>query len=357
MNDTDKNIAYDVEKDLIGIPWCDIKLSKSNNMIENFMLILSKEDTTAPYVTEIKALNKNCVSINFSEPIKIKNFPKFLSPPIDAKDKDVTIKKYNLDLTEKNKLYLFTSNQAEGKDYYIDLFGIEDLFDNKITDKSDPVSFVGSSLNDTTAPNIIYSVPEDSSRNLSPDSRIEIQFSEPIDTILALKGISLTDIDGNPIPGKIVWKAPTIFVFFLFRSFEGSMKCVLKREYISDLYGNRLNQDFNLNLEIGSSFGLISGKVIAGEDENIILVLYDSETLKEVLREEITDRDSYNFNYVKPGKYVLFAFSDRDGDGKFYYGTSFPFKPSEKFTFYPELVIVRSGWDNEDIDLIFYNYN
>ncbi|NVM00937.1 MAG: Ig-like domain-containing protein [Candidatus Helarchaeota archaeon] len=366
LKDIDNNYKYNIEKDYIGIPCCDLKLSEKKEKIENFFLFLSKEDTTAPYVVDIKAPDKNNIVIRFSEQIKresIKNLSDFIIFTPDKTSSQVRIKGYNMDSREKSVMNIFTSDQIEGIKYSLDLSGIEDLFGNRISKRKGLISFIGSGHSDTTAPEILYSSPKDSLNNLPPNTIIEIQFSEPIDTSSVEKGFSLKDTDENLVSGKIIWKDLSYFVFFPLNPFEEEKGYNLSfdSKIISDLNGNKITEDFNLYFEIGESlsFGSISGEIRnknINKNEKIIAILYDSQSMNEILRKEISGTGKYFINHVKPGKYTIFAFVDSDRNGVFTSGRSFPFKPSERFTFVSEPVIIRPGWDNENIDIIFYDY-
>ena len=366
LKDIDNNYKYDIEKENIGIPCCDLKLSEKKDKIENFFLFLSKEDTTAPHMIDIKALDKNNIVIRFSEKIKkesIKNLSDFIISDPDTNSSQVLINGYNLDFREKSILHIFTSDQTEGIKYSLDLSGIEDLTGNRISKRMGSISFIGISHSDTTVPEIVYFSPNDSSKNLPPNTVIEIQFSEPVDTSSVEKGFSLKDTDENLVSGKIIWKDLSYFVFSPLNTFEEQKgyNLTLESKIISDLNGNKITEDFNLYFEIGESlsFGSVSGEIrIKNITKNgkIIAVLYDSQTMNEILRKEIQKTDKYTINYVRPGKYTIFAFVDSDQNGIFSFGRPFPFEPSERFTFVSQPVVVRPGWDNEDIDIIFYEY-
>ena len=54
---------------------------------------------------------------------------------------------------------------------------------------------------------------------------------------------------------------------------------------------------------------------------------------------------------VPAGRYRVFAFWDRDGDGRWNPGRSRPFLPAERFGVYPDTVGVRARWRTEGIDI------
>ena len=364
LKDINNNLKYDIESDYIGVPFYDIKISEERNKFENFSLLLSKEDTTAPSIIDIKSINKNNILIKFSEKIKKESIKNLSDLTIYSSDKNIgQIRTEGLNLYEETNLQIITSNQKEGTNYYLNLSEIEDLSGNKFPKKMEVVSFIGSGSSDTTAPKIVSVSPEDSSKNLPPNTLIKVQFSEPIDTSSILEGFSLKDDVNMDVSGKITLEEPSYFTFSPSNPLieKKSYNLTLKNDYIKDRYGNKMLKDFSLYFEIGVrlSFGSISGQIEinhVNKFEKVIVVMVDSKSMKEITKEKISNNNKYKIDFIKPGEYIIFAFVDSDGNGLFTPGKSFPFRPSERFTFIPELTVVRPGWDNEDVIIRFYDY-
>ena len=223
------------------------------------------------------------------------------------------------------------------------------------------ISFTGKGHPDTAASDISYLFPGDSLAKIPPDTKIKILFNQPVDTSSFLNAFSLIDSDKNEISGNINCKELINFVFsplITFRENAG-YTILIDSTIISGIAGNKMTDGFNLYFETSEplSFGSISGEIknIPG-NESIIIELINPNNKNEVIRREISNTGRYVINYVRPGEYIISAFVDANKDKTYNYGKSFPFQPSEKFTFISESITVRSGWDNENIDLIFYDY-
>ena len=52
-----------------------------------------------------------------------------------------------------------------------------------------------------------------------------------------------------------------------------------------------------------------------------------------------------------PGQYILHAYRDANGNGKFDYGNALPFVPAERSMVHPDTLEVRLEWETEDITL------
>jgi len=62
---------------------------------------------------------------------------------------------------------------------------------------------------------------------------------------------------------------------------------------------------------------------------------------------------SYIIDALRAGKYVVWAFIDRDNNNLYGYGSLLPFSFAERFTFSPDTVEVRARWETGAIDFEF----
>jgi len=78
------------------------------------------------------------------------------------------------------------------------------------------------------------------------------------------------------------------------------------------------------------------------------LILKDSNGKNILDRIKVGDRFKFS---VKPGKYVMSGYLDRDGNGKYDFGTLKPFKYSENYFNYPDTIRVRARFESAGIEL------
>ena len=360
VKDINKNLLYDVEQDYIGIPCCDVTIAKEKNTIDNFFLKLIREDTTAPYLLTTEAVNKNVIEIKVSENINSASL-KYLPDYIYALNKEEKIQIHGAAACadERSKIMVYTSGQKSGVKYMLDISGLEDDAGNRMQQKLAP--FTGSSGADTTLPYIVSITPEDSSDNVSLRTEIEIQFSEPVDSALVNRNVFLKDMDNRHIPGIFVWENEIKCIYSPNSPLTGDSEYILSidKEAVKDLRGNSMDGTYNYYFKTGEpfSFGSLSGKI---ETDNhiqgglIVINLYEKQTKKET--QQLITGNSYKIEPLQAGTYMLSAYIDTNGDGVFYGGRSFPYKPSYRFTVFDEPVVIRAGWDNENVNLTFYGY-
>ncbi|MCK4967231.1 Ig-like domain-containing protein [bacterium] len=360
VKDINKNLLYDVERDYIGIPCCDVTIAKEKNAIDNFFLKLTREDTTAPYLLTMEAVNKNVIEIRTSENItgtSLKHLPDYIYTV--SKEEKIQIHGAAAGADERSKIMVYTSAQKPGTNYVLDISGLEDNAGNRIRQKLAP--FTGSSGADTTLPYIVSITPEDSSDNVPLQTEIEIQFSEPVDSALVNRNVILKDKDNHHIPGIFVWESDIKCIYFpnspLTEDTEYTLS--IKKEAVEDFRGNSMDGTYNYYFKTGESFsfGSLSGKIKTDNHIQgglIVINLFEKQTKKET-RQLITG-NTYKIESLQPGTYILSAYIDTNGDGVFYNGKSFPYKPSYRFTVFDEPVVIRHGWDNENVNLTFYGY-
>jgi hypothetical protein len=100
------------------------------------------------------------------------------------------------------------------------------------------------------------------------------------------------------------------------------------------------------NIYKPEEFGTISGQVSSDKYKQFRIQLMD-EGLKEV-EQEIVNRASFKFTYVKAGKKRIRVLIDDNNDGKWENGDFKNRTPPEKVFFFREVIEVKPNWDYED---------
>ncbi|MFN3820835.1 MAG: Ig-like domain-containing domain [bacterium] len=212
---------------------------------------------------------------------------------------------------------------------------------------------------DTSPPQILWTYPRDGEREVSPDLQGMIIFDdflgeEPPPSFLTLTvSDSLNwevdwDWDGG---ARIIWKP---------RSSLPPLKRVvweLKREENYDLFGNRGDSTIHIGISPfdPSDRGSISGQVESdrrlGEQVRVSLVPV-GRARSQRLPMTFTSPDGYfHLAGVPEGRYRLWVFLDRNGDGQYTLGSRNPFVPSEPFTVGKDTLEVKKRWEIADVKI------
>jgi uncharacterized protein (DUF2141 family) len=100
------------------------------------------------------------------------------------------------------------------------------------------------------------------------------------------------------------------------------------------------------------SFSVVSGIVKnIPTDHNKYYIIMRSKDVE--LTTLINNNEAWEFTKVPPGTYTYEVFCDKDGNGKFSYGESFPYKFSEPFTFFDKEYEIKPRWVYKDILLLW----
>lgn len=179
---------------------------------------------------------------------------------------------------------------------------------------------------DKQGPEIIATLPAPNSTNVPLDADIELRFSERVNPVSVKNSLFI-----SPRPRKMAalkWKGARLII-----DFSDSLQA--NRTYVltigtetEDLRRNKLKKSFHLAFSTGDHLdaGRISGRVYEETTQRVLLIgayLLDSENHPDpskVAADYLTQCDeqgAYQFSYLSPGIYRLFAFSDKDADNKY----------------------------------------
>jgi len=100
--------------------------------------------------------------------------------------------------------------------------------------------------------------------------------------------------------------------------------------------------------------GCLSGRVIRQGVPDSGTAFVRAHGLDEVGQESlvVTQAGEYRFSDLLPGRYLLSAFLDLDGNGRFGFGRPTPFVPAEPFWVSQDTVTVRARWETAGVDIL-----
>jgi len=182
---------------------------------------------------------------------------------------------------------------------------------------------------DKTPPQIVSVYPEPNSTNVTPDVKVSVEFSEGMDKQSLTGAIFLSPRQTEDINLRVKGKKLTI-------EFPDTLR--KNRTYVvtigsntADLRRNRLTESFHLAFSTGEKIdqGKISGMVYGPSNiEGSIVGAYtiadsmEPDPAKQYAEymTQVNAKGQYQFSYLAPGNYRLFAFQDKDGDLKYTHG-------------------------------------
>lgn len=359
--DRNRNGLYDIGIDDIGIPSKDIQITEKGKA-PFIWLRLSKEDTTAPRLRRVIPQDNDHLSLVFSKAIDELGLPSVNSFLVTTGIETLNIKDIACLSKSNNTIELFTDTLTPYTLYYIKITGIKDRAGNLLNSRYDTASFRGITLKDTISPKIITFEPSpDSTKKIPPYQSLFLEFSEIMNRTSVEKGFIISESGVDSIPLLFQWADGARVLIKPINGFHQgkNYQIIIKSKEIQDVSSNCLTDSvfFHKLLVLDSiQTGSLSGKIESDSAEitsPLIVVLKNINQGKEISRRVLSKPGLFTFSNVPPGSYILECFEDKDGNGKYFYGSIKPYRPSENYMHYEKPIDIRAGWDTEEILLRF----
>jgi hypothetical protein len=356
--DRELNNRYDAEYDLLGVAARDVQLSAETPDAYGLFIRTSVHDTTQPRLRAAVALDRNHLDLRFSEPMAA-------NPPLTLDDIIITGSQDTLQirdayLDERSAAYLHIITEAQKADerYTVKIDNAMDLAGFSIPPDSNITAFTGSAKADSTKPQFLAVVPQDSAKFVPLNSKIEMLFSEKMDSRSVEKSLFVADTTGDTIAGRWSWKngAHVIFTPKALKAmtlYQVSLTC----DSTLDAFANRLADTLvvkRFTTVNPDTLSEISGALTDSDTTDSGKFFLQAQSKSGYVYDQwLENKGEYRFQNIMAGIYTLSAFRDRDGNGKFSYGEAWPFQPAERFYVFPDSIQVRSKWPNEGNNLVF----
>lgn len=355
VNDNFKDYLFQQDQDKIGVPQQDIFLGENDSLFADLRFLLFDADTSKPRLISAIMTDKNHLLVGCSKEVEqtsivAANFFLFDSTenkncPIEYAFKGKTkpeefILMLNQEINPTNEVYLFA-------DRLVDLLG------NKI--KNDFTKVVVSDRVDTNSIKINSTEPAANGLVDYDNPSLKIFFDEAFNKNFKVTAIALSDTFNNPISFDIDYYDDATLEIKPAEDLKPDKNYLLKIQLgqFADINGNKTDSLFILKFKTisGLDFTGVSGNIINLDyTKSPILVLENTETA-ELKYEQKPEADKFEFSRIEPGKYLLWCYLDKNGDGKYNYGWPEPIEFSESFSFYPDTLNLRPRW--EITDLVF----
>ncbi len=361
IRDASRNIVYDREEDEYAVPVTPVRLSRIDTSNTGLVLQLSKEDTTAPRLTEVSAIDANHLTVTFSEPIDTARSRRPEASIIDTlTGEGKTVFAVTPVLPDRKQATLTTDYLEPETTYRLFLSGVFDLAGNRSLGETTTRLFQSSAQPDTLPPLLQRVSVRDSSVDRPVWEEVLFHFSEPIaQDRWGQNRVSLRTSTGEPHPTVTRWVTESILGIVP----AGELRSYTWYELRVLLHGL---QDWKLEgvrdsvsvirfrTEDVYDTGIIEGTAITRSTPDtagrIHVVARPVEgSAKDVNAAVAREDGSFELRRLRPGQYTLFAFKDRNGNGEFDPGDPYPFRPAERRSVWSDTVKVRSRWPLEGV--------
>uniref|UniRef100_A0A7V2ZK07 SbsA Ig-like domain-containing protein n=1 Tax=Ignavibacterium album TaxID=591197 RepID=A0A7V2ZK07_9BACT len=352
VKDQIKDFIFQADQDMIGIPFQDLTLAKSDSSFDGLNFFLFKADTTKPKLMEALMTDERHILTKFSEEpdtssIRADNFRivdstfslvsniLYAYKSSNKKEEIVLVPEEKLNI--ESQLFLMAEN-------------FSDLSGNR--NDSDNVALTISDRADTTSIKIVKTDPLPNSKIDFINSRIFIYFDDAFVKEKINGAIDLSDSSGNKIPISISFTDDATLLLMPLIKLKPDNNYILKIDlnFFEDANGNKTDSVYQLKFSTltGLEFTGLSGKIENG-DSTLILVLESVSNPDKKYYHKIKCNPNFSFERIEAGNYKLWAFEDKNQDGIYDFGWFAPFRFSEKFYVYPEELTLKPRWTLTDL--------
>ena len=365
VQDVNRDLVWDWEKESIGVTTGDVELSEQDISKTHVDFILDKKDKKPPGLLDCHSLNKNLVKLEFDEELQ----EQFILDPANFKilslltQKLLMVNSVFFQDTDTRMIFLLTEQMNPEEKYELEVLDAKDRAGNYLDTASNTCLFDGSEIPDTVGPKIAHISPKNGEINVPFDTKIMLIFDQPPEHQNFEAFFSLVDSNQVKVAGKGEWVSANTFVFSPDSLTLGKMRYKIKLlgKEIRDLLGNvsKIDSVFfsNFVTQNPDTLGSVSGKVVIEEREEsatIILTLWHLKQDKLSYQLTLPQSGPFLFERILPGKYFMGGYLDLDKDGVLSPGQPKPFSPMEPFALYPDTIYVRSRWETEGVKLKFH---
>lgn len=353
LKDKLNDLKYQINDDYYGVQYKRVILSDGNTEINDLDFMLTRGDTIPPKLSNANAIDSYKYLIEFNEAVDSVNIGSGNFYLVDS----LTNKKYYSRFFykgrgKKNQFYISLQDTLpESGRIFLVAENIPDLKGNLTSYDIIPITPVVKA--DTSAPVFI------GIEGVYPENKID--YENPVIKCKFDEGfnlpdsfVALSDKKGNIFSYRIEKTDDAAFNIIvksrLRQATEYEMEIDLGK--ITDIAGNKVDSVLTVNFTTASDleFSAVSGNLICNSDtSDIYVVIKNIDTGKNYL--EKTDANKFAINKVLPGKYIIWHFIDKDGNGSYSYGSVKPYEFAEKFYYYPDTLNLRARWPVGDVNL------
>jgi uncharacterized protein (DUF2141 family) len=359
VRDEYHNFLYDRQIDQYGVPPGDVTLSGGGAALNDLWVRLSREDTSRPFVSGVRALDRRRISVRFSEPLDSASFTRSTFTVVDTlSGKALPLRLVSLDRLQGSVVQVFTLSPIDSPAVYrLRVSGAADLAGNLIDETSRGETFEGTLAPDTVRPSISIRDMKDSVRAVPLGAPFEVLFSDPVLPFRLEAAALLADSTKKNVPVRTLWTGPASFAVIPRGKLEGKAWYTMRvqMDSVRGLTGRTYRDStfaFHFQTLDIRGTGSISGVVrdARGGKGDIFLTATSINTTPAYSSTvRLASPGGFSFTELPEGKYTLAAFRDSAGTGVYAYGLPAPFRGSDRFTVAPDTVRVRARWGVEGV--------
>lgn len=359
VRDQYKNFLYDRQVDDYGVLPSDLTLASDSAHINGLQFILTKEDTTPPFVTSVRTLDSNRILMRFSETIDPATLhAQYIKLTDTLSHNDMPINDISFVDDSAIAAEIVTGRLENAKGYRLLAANVQDDYGNAIVVHPPGFIFTAETGPDTLLPSLRMVLPQ-SGGSIFPWDTIQMTLNRGVGRHAFEEGFALQDSSKHTLKGNFSWQGSAWVSFLpsLPLNFGAAYKIVIPLDSVRGMPDELHLHDSAMTVSFQtfnqSALGSIAGTVFidsAGAPGRIYVRLLPLAAGGARVRQvAAVSTGEYSFMNVLEGTYQLFAFRDLDGNGRYTYGNPMPYVPSEHFASPGDTLKVRARWPLEGV--------
>jgi len=358
--DKNKNQRFNPDREAFGLTDRAIAVQEQGPR-EHINFSMSTFDTATVSIISVTPTSDRLLKVKFSERV----IPEVIATHLDRirlvpQDTSLTAASPAV-IRERGEedvstLHLWFPSLVDG-DYTLEI-------DNDfLNEKNDSVAFVTSPVftviteTDQTPPKI-DAISHDTRTVFVTDSVISVYFSEPIDSDLAGDSvIRVFDDTGNEYPLRYRRPDALMLEIHVAELLSGVKNLIhVDQSLLADFGSNRAGDSiaqFHFYTYDDDSLGSVSGTVAFApgiDSTGLVHLTFFNTDLKRNF-ERAVPGETFNYSFP-PGKYLLYGFLDRNGNGSQDPGSLLPLIYSETWMMHPDTIRIRSRFETAGIEFL-----
>lgn len=341
--DRDRDRLWDPAIDRLGVAWGEVRLGEGMVAQTGFYPI--KRDTGAAAVLMVSVPDNRHISVKFDRALSAAAKRLDHWKARDEQGGRLELGAVWFDPSDSAKLVFLTDLQEEGKEYILE----------RARDRTE-YRFRGAETADTIAPWVTAWIPPPAARDLPPAPEGRLLFDEALSVwegkvrLIQFPDSMLLPVEvETQTPNEVFWRAKSPAAF----GCRLRLECELGG--VTDHSGNARG-DTVATVEYyvvdPAQTGSVSGVVVGGEGK--VAVRIRSIGARRPDRSSLVGSGGeFAVELLPPGRYLVWAFEDRDGDGEYDFGGLEPWEWSERFAVSPDTVEVRARWETAGVRIQF----
>ena len=365
IRDEYKNLLYDRQTDQYGVAAADVDLQTASSAVTGLQFQLTREDTTRPFLSSARALDRSHILCRFSEPMDTASITLRSVSLLD------TLSQKPLPLFDVSFLESFldaevvTAQQESAHVYEVTAHLAKDQFGNSLNDSLGNFLVEASSLGDSVLPSVKFLNGQDSIRNFDPQDTLLLTFSKPILRMPFERVFTLSDSAHRVVMGTFVWFSSMRAAYVPLQplSYGAWYKVAMRLDSVIDFADSHgkdtlfIRSFRTISDEVlGSITGMVQDEVQNTQGKIYVDVVDVATTHGKNKQFVLGTAGDFIFEHLSEGKYSVRVFRDNDQDGTYSYGKVSPYRPSERFTIYSDTLKVRARWPYEGVQCVLRRY-